>query len=117
MLYASCSMNIIGHQKIVKYLEKSLKCNKLAQAYLFCGPEHLGKFTLAKQFCEKLTEAEGAKINPDICVVSPEILEEKGKIKKKSIQVGEIRDLQKKMNLSSYFGHKKTAIIDEADFL
>lgn len=110
-------MNIIGHQKILKYLEKSLNNNKFSQAYLFCGPEHLGKFTLARYFCERLAKAAPAGINPDIHVVSPEILEEKGKTRKKNIQVEDIRDLQKKMNLTAYSGHRKAAIIDDAELL
>jgi len=54
-------MGIIGHQKILEFLNKSLKTNKISHAYLFVGPEHLGKKKVAIEFakalqCEKDSE-------------------------------------------------------------
>ena len=45
---------IIGHQGIVKFLQKSIINNKVAHAYLFCGLEHLGKRTVAEYFAASL---------------------------------------------------------------
>lgn len=39
---------ILGHERQIKYLEKVLKNGRFAHAYLFSGPEGVGKFTLAK---------------------------------------------------------------------
>ena len=108
-------MNIIGHQKIINYLNKSIEKDTLAQAYLFSGPEHVGKFSAAMDFARKL--AGGSGINPDIIVVAPEIEEKKGIIKKKDIKIEQIRDLQKELAFSPYFGKHKVAVIDDADRL
>ena len=56
-------MIFIGHQKIIKILEKSLENEKISQAYLFYGPENVGKFTLAKIFAECLIKNRRALFN------------------------------------------------------
>lgn len=45
---------IIGHQKQLLALEDDLHSNNLAHAYLFSGPENVGKYTVAKRFAEIL---------------------------------------------------------------
>ncbi len=45
---------IIGHQKIIQFLNKSIANDKLAHAYLFVGAEHLGKRTVALEFAKAL---------------------------------------------------------------
>jgi len=125
-------MRIIGHQKIINYLDRSIEKDKISQAYLFCGPAHLGKFSLALEFARKITrlhpdnswealrvggQEENQKINPDIIIISPETEEKDGKIKKKDIKIEKIRELQQMLSLSAYFGKYKVAIIDEAEKL
>ena len=109
-------MNIIGHQKVIKFLEKSFEKNAVSQAYVFCGPEHLGKFTIAFDFAKKLAGSD-KEINPDIIIITPEIEDKKGIIRKKDIKIIQIRELQKKLSLSPYFGKYKVAIIDDAERL
>lgn len=108
---------IIGHKKIINFLDKSIKKNEISHAYLFCGPAHLGKFTVALDFAKKITGGAGVKINPDIVLISPETEEKRGKIKKKDIKIEKIRELEHELSLSSYFGKYKVAIIDEAQYL
>jgi len=111
-------MSIIGHQKIVNFLDKSLEKNQLAQAYLFVGPEHLGKFSLALEFARKINgESNQKNISSDISVLSPEIEEKDGKIKKKDIKIEKIRELEHDLSLSTSAGKYKIAIIDEAEKL
>ena len=111
-------MSIIGHQKIIKYLDKSIKKNAISHAYIFSGPAHLGKFSLALEFAKKITGGmDDKKINPDIIIISPEIEEKDGKIKKKDIKIEKIRELERELSLSAYFGKHKVVIIDEADRL
>jgi len=117
MLYASCFMNIVGHQKIIKYLDKSIEKNAISRAYIFCGPAHLGKFSLALEFAKKITGGMDKKINPDILIISPETEEKKGIIKKKDIKIEKIRELEHELSLTAYFGKHKVVIIDEADRL
>lgn len=109
-------MRIFGHQKILNFLDKSVEKNTLAQAYLFTGPEHVGKFTVALNYAQKLT-GRTDKVNPDIIILAPEIEEKKGVVKKKDIKVEQIRVLQKDLSFAPYFGKYKIALIDEADRL
>ena len=108
---------IIGHQKIINFLDESVERDSLSQAYLFSGPEHLGKFTVASDFAEKLTGGTGKNINADLIIVAPETEEKKGSVKKKDIKVEQIRELQKELSRSPSGRGKKVAIIDEADRL
>jgi len=50
---------IIGHKKIIQFLNKSIVNDKLAHAYLFVGPEHLGKRTVALEFAKALQCQKG----------------------------------------------------------
>ena len=45
---------IVGHEKAVGLLEKSLRDEKLSHAYLFVGPRHVGKMTLALNMAQAL---------------------------------------------------------------
>jgi DNA polymerase III subunit delta' len=110
-------MKIIGHQKITNFLSRSLEKNAIAQAYLFSGPEHVGKFTVALDFAKKITGEPAAKINPDLIIIEPEREEKNGKIKLKDIKIEAIRELERNLSLSSYFGHHRAAIINDADYL
>ncbi|MFA7319616.1 MAG: hypothetical protein WC022_03425 [Parcubacteria group bacterium] len=125
-------MQIIGHQKIINFLNKSAARDSTSAAYLFCGVEHLGKFKVALDFAEKITKGTDQKINPDIIVIRPEREpastrggdrsstrggEKKGIVKKKDIKVEQIRELQRGLAMTPYFGHCKVAIIDDADRL
>jgi DNA polymerase-3 subunit delta' len=110
-------MNIIGHDKIIKYLDKSVEKDAISHAYIFSGPAHLGKFSLAMEFAKKITGGMDKKVNPDIIIISPEIEEKKGIIKKKDIKIEKIRELEHELGLTAYFGKHKVVIIDEADKL
>ncbi|TSC95419.1 MAG: DNA polymerase III subunit delta' [Parcubacteria group bacterium Athens1014_10] len=45
---------IIGHRQIVHFLQKSIKSDKLSHAYLFIGPEGIGKTKTAEYFAASL---------------------------------------------------------------
>ncbi|MFA6383403.1 MAG: DNA polymerase III subunit [Parcubacteria group bacterium] len=109
-------MKIIGHQKIINLLDKAIAKNAVSHAYLFHGPAHAGKFTVAEDFAKKLTKREGF-INPDLVIVRPETEEKKGIVKKHDIRIEQIRELQHQLNLSAQWGKYKVAIIDEAERL
>jgi DNA polymerase III subunit delta' len=115
-------MEIIGHQKQLHILHKSIESHKLAQAYLFSGPQNVGKFSVALDFANKITEGKNPESNPNLVIIRPEeavALENKKKPKssKREIKIDQIRELQRKLSLFS--GNKKyqIAIIDEAERL
>jgi DNA polymerase-3 subunit delta' len=110
-------MEIVGHSRIISFLTQSRKKNNLAQAYLFVGPEQVGKFTVAKKFAQEIIGVSEDKVNPDLLIVKPEVEEKNGIIRKKDIKVATVRKLEKKLALASQGKKNKIAIIDEADLL
>ncbi|MCK4592251.1 hypothetical protein KAT63_02285 [Candidatus Parcubacteria bacterium] len=109
---------IIGNEQIVNMLERSYKLGKLSHAYLFDGPEHIGKKTLALAFCKLILqngstreyEANNIEENPDLVILRPDE-------DKKQIIIEQIRELQKKISLFPYSAKYKVAIIEQADMM
>ncbi len=111
---------IIGNERIAEMLGKSYKLGKLSHAYLFEGPDHIGKKTLALAFCKLLLQNGSAreyganssddniKKNPDLIVLRPDE-------DKKQIAIEQIRELQKSLSLFPYSSKYKIAIIEQAD--
>jgi DNA polymerase-3 subunit delta' len=46
--------NIIGHDRVKAELERDMKARRLHHAYLFSGPEHIGKMALLREFMTHL---------------------------------------------------------------
>ena len=124
-------MNFIGNAKAVKLLEKSIENGKISQAYLFSGPESVGKFTLAKLFASFLIfgknnidldvpiggenkEFEGSSKFFDLIVIEPEVEEKKGIKKEKDIKIEKIREAQRDLVTFPYNKKKKVLIINNA---
>jgi len=114
----------VGHKKQLKSLEDSLDKNKLSQAYIFSGPESVGKFLLAKMFGVSLINGESkiidnfdnsqAKQDIDMEILSPQVIEKKGIIKVKDIDVDGIREAQKKLAMFPSIGKRRVLIINDA---
>ncbi len=108
-------MNIIGNQRVVKLLEKQIKAEKLAQSYLFCGPEFVGKKTLALKIANEVSGVKEGGINPEVFLVEPDIVEKKGIRKILDIKIDKIRDIQHQVALHSQGGKERFFIIDNAE--
>lgn len=105
----SYSWPSIGNEKAIAFLDQSIKSDRLAQAYVFIGPEELGKSTVALSFAKNLQgDIEG--FNSDLHILNPEA-------GKKSISIAQVRDFIKILNLSSFLGSYKIGLIKEADLL
>lgn len=109
-------MPIVGHKKIIRLLDRSIEKNAVAQAYLFSGPAHVGKFFVALEFARRLNGKELAS-DLDITVLAPETETVKGAVREKGIKVEHIRDMQRKLNMTSYGEAYRIAIIDESQKL
>ena len=96
-------------------LDKSVKENRLAEAYLFCGPENVGKKKVALYLAGKILGEEAVEKNPDFVFLEPEILEKNNAVKKGEIKIENIRELQRNLSLSSFGKKGKVAVIDGAD--
>lgn len=116
-------MNFVGNQKIIARLEKVLAVGGPAQAYLFSGPQGVGKFWLAKQFAASLIEGrKGLDIKPDISneaktdiiLLEPEIEEKKGITREKDISAEAVRESLAKLATFPYGGKYKVLIVRQA---
>jgi DNA polymerase III subunit delta' len=56
---------IIGHKKQLLQLEEDLATGNLSHAYLFTGPAHIGKTTVARWFARKILLKDAAPENYD----------------------------------------------------
>jgi len=109
-------MNIVGNQKSIKLLDRIATTGNIASAYLFLGPENVGKFSAAMEFAKNIL-VDDSKINSDLIVIAPEVEEVKGISKKRDIKIETIRELQHQLSLTSMGGRYKVVIIDEAERL
>jgi len=105
--------NIIGHKNVTSFLEKSLKNEEISHAYLFYGPAHLGKKTVAEKFSEAVL-GQPILNHPDVYLVARERDEKENKLAK-NISIEQVRELERKLSLSSFLNSYKIGIIEEAE--
>lgn len=108
---------IIGHQRVLEFLRVSVKKQRIAHAYLFTGPAHLGKRTVALEFVRMLLGEEINKaVHPDVLIIKPEIIEtDKGIKKELEISIKQARKIQHQMSLFPYQADYKIVLIDKVD--
>lgn len=111
---------VIGHDKQINLLIKSLESNRIAHAYLFIGPEGVGKSVVAhglalallcsnKSYnnCSCVTCNKVQNFNhPDFHWYSPQ---------GNKFKIDQIRELQKKVLYKPYEGEKKIFVINGAE--
>ena len=116
---------IVGHGKQIETLRQSLVNGRLHHAYLFVGPDGVGKRTLASALAQAIhcMELEGdfcgacgacravQKGNhADVRVLEP-------LSNKRDINIQQVRELEKALSLRSFSGRQKVAIIDPATLM
>ena len=107
---------IIGHNKILNFFDKVIENGNLSHAYLFVGPDQVGKKTTACEIGAKLLKTTREKLNnsPDYSFTTQLFDEKTGKTKK-NIVIAQMRELREQLARRSYVGGYKIAIIDGAD--
>jgi len=114
---------VTGQDKILALLDHSLKGNNLAHAYLFVGPRHVGKRTLALNLAQALN-CDDPEPPCGQCHSCRRILESKHADvtsidldSRAEIGIDDMRELQRLANLPPYEGKSKVFIIDDAEYL
>jgi len=124
---------LVGQERAAAALERSLAAGRAAHAYLFVGPERVGKHTLALKLAQALN-CEGdeppcgacepcrriaAGIHADVQTVTVESDEEglpaDRQGAQKGIHVSQIRELERVTALKPFQGRNRVVIIDPAD--
>jgi len=118
----SLSSHITGHATQLATLTQALEQDRLHHAYVFIGPEGIGKRTLAFCLTKAIHCAESAhdfcgacascvkienRNHPDVRLIEP-------LAGKKDISIEQVRALEKELNYRAFSGQKKIAIIDPA---
>ena len=113
---------VAGQKHIIRTLRNALANNKIAHAYLFCGPRGPGKTTMAKLFAKALNCEEGIGHQCNKCSNCKEIIEGSHpdviEIDAASNNgVEQVRDLVDKVNYLPIKGKYKVYIIDEVHMM
>lgn len=113
--------HILGHERQKNILRRALAADRLAHAYLFEGPEGIGKRLLALALVRAVFCHDGSgcgdcpgcrKVDhgnhPDLQLIEPDGT---------SIKIEQIRELQKQLSYSPLEAPRKVCVIDGADRL
>ncbi|MEC9488606.1 MAG: DNA polymerase III subunit gamma/tau [Halanaerobium sp.] len=115
--------DIAGQQVVVRTLTNAIKNNRIAHAYLFCGPRGTGKTSTAKVFAKSVNCEHGPTTEPcEECPSCRRINEGRSmdviEIDAASNRgIDEIRDLREKVKFSPAEGKYKVYIVDEVHML
>lgn len=121
---------VVGQDRVIRFLESSINRGGPAHAYLLSGPTHVGKTTLAFDFtqmlncssshppcrqCPSCTRIAANKYS-DVQVIT-RLKDEKSGRFKREISIDQMRDVQKAAQFPPYEGKFKIFIIDGAEWL
>lgn len=113
---------VYGQKHIVKTLSNAIKENKIAHAYLFCGPRGTGKTSMARLFAKALNCQEGFGHQCNRCAnclaisegTHPDVIEIDAASNR---GIDDIRDLINKVKYAPIRGKYKVYIIDEVHMM
>ena len=116
---------VIGQKKAVQFLQAALLSKKIAPVYIFFGPEHLGKKTIAYYFVKTLLCLKKERIFCDYCSacqsfeagIYPDFYRLRSEEGKKNISIEQVREINRKIQNSSFLGNYKIVLVERAEEL
>lgn len=107
----------MGHERQKQYFERLITDGGFAHAYLFVGPQGIGKHALARELAGKLIGCAHASLeaNPDFLSLMPGKSEETGK--PTEIAVDDVRAMKQWAYVRPLYGARKIVLIDDAEYM
>lgn len=102
---------LIGHHKQKRYFNQVIANGALGHAYLFSGPEMIGKKFFALELVKNILGKDFTQ-NPDFKLIAPKTEDGESKI-----YIENIRDLKKFLSLKSYGGGRRAVVFDDVHCL
>ena len=103
--------NTTDFNKNKKYFINAVENGNLSHAYLFSGPEGIGKKIFAYDIFRLVNQRE-PESDPDFKLLTPRLEDDETKI-----YIEDVRDLKSYLSLKPYFGPYKFVVINDADRL
>lgn len=98
----------------LRYLRRAHEQNRLAHAYLICGPPGSGKRAVAAELTALVNGADPEKV---FSADAREVVTAEPESKSRRIVIEQVRSLEHALQLQAFDGRRKVAIITEADRL
>jgi len=108
---------VIGHGAVIDLLARSLERGRVAHAYLFSGPEHVGKMTVARAFAGSLLGDDAVlDRHPDFVAIERAEDQKTGTLRA-GIVIDQVRDLRTRLSMGAFMNGWKAAIINDAHLM
>ncbi len=120
---------VVGHEKVKNVLTVSKNDNRVGHAYIFEGPQGVGRQTLAKEFaklllCENPQQGEPCRAckscsmcesgnHPDVQIITNQLYD--ATKKSKDVLVDTVRSMKKDIFIKPYASERKIYIVPNAD--
>ncbi|SMO81943.1 DNA polymerase III subunit gamma/tau [Fodinibius sediminis] len=105
--------DIVSQEHVSSTLKNAIKQNRLAHAYMFCGPRGVGKTSMARVLARTVNQidrqVDGESLNKTLNVVEIDAASNNS--------VDDIRDLRERVRIPPQNGRYKVYIIDEVHML